>query len=517
MANTTGLIVSITQGMVPPKQYLQMAYAKFPTYGSSVSLIEGENPELMIAGEASLPPLDKLMEDLETNKDVPTLLYFAHSKTPLSAESEQPFPIIRDDKKNPRMVGYMEGDYFDPENGDSPHSDEYHMFLDVLGPQLSKIYTKMCKGDLAQFEEELLDPDTVKLIDSLVKGNRGVVTLQSISGKLFKFEKGNDEIGGEYPWGWVSQNLGFVEQSSKEYTAFKEPEAEPVKRTMGNRFGNKKPAVQVTSAVPAKPTTIHKQNEPEPPKTEGAVKVIEDAARPMIGCPPDIIKKGKNAMWDWYDKNCLGRPTKEGGLAGVLMPADDAYIAANSGKFGKLADKAAEMKAKIEASKANLQDSPFITPKLKTIINEMLDSGAVKAKTESGRILSADELKAPPTVAPWSVQMGRDLMEVFRWDHDIFDRFLIKCRDEKDFTPAILLYKELVHEQLKMLLDSPSDTKAEEKIKPPATNNEGDSIGGKLPKGNEVFSTQPDKVDDTSASPPAAKPKGNRFASRKAA
>lgn len=498
MATSSGLIIVTTAGLVPPKQYLQMAYAKFPTYGGS--LVRLDTPELVIAGDAALPPLDDLMKDLENNKDIVSILYFAHSKTPLTKESEQPFDIIVDDKGQRILCGFIEGEYPTKMHADAEHTDEFYVLDDVLGPHLRKIYTKMCGGDLDKFEEELLDPDTEKLINSL-SANRGVMVLQSLSGNVFKFEKGND-LGHEFPWGWVSNKLGFEEKSSKDYQPMTPPEPEkeevvPPKRTLGNRFGTKKTTVPAIANVEPVSTTIAKENA----KTDTALP--DNAGRPKISCPEPIRQKGKNDYMGWYKKWTIDIGlTKDQMKNGAEAPANDEWMAKNVGKFGKIADKTEEMRAKIEASKAKLREPPLIQPQTRKIINDLLDSGAIKAKLESGRILSADELKEAPKVAPWSAQFGRDLMEVYRWDREIIGEFIEKCEVNKDRLGTVLLIEELIRENLKLMLSEEPKTGTKE-----------------TPKVTETPATETKETSETPADPPPVvkKTSANRFATRKAA
>lgn len=487
MSTSTGLIIAPNLGFVPPKQYLQLAYAQFPSFWARVIRTEESgSPELVIECDDKLPPLEEMLKSLEDDKANLQLLYFANTKTKLTEESEQPFIIIRDEQKDPVLVGFIEGDYFTKQHAESVHTDEYHAYNDILGPQLNKIYNKMCDGDLAKLEEELDDDATVNMICSLA-GARGVIMLQSLSDKTFRYAKGNDDLEGDFPWGWVSQKLGFEEKSSKDYVAMTPPEPKPERsRGLGAsaRFKKDPPVIADT-----KPTVVHKPDSQtntgttiaaQNAKTEGAAAVIEDAARPKIKPPADLLKKGKNRVYDWYDDNCIGpRPTKDQCLSGVEWPANDKWIAANSGKkFQKLADGIEHFKEKIEASKATPKDVPIITARMRKVVKDMLDTGEIKALIEKGRVLNKDDLASPPKTAPFSAQLGYELEKVFRWDDEVFEKFLRKQETENDFTTARLLFAELIWELQRMLLaDSNTsekkeavntDTKAEEHIKPPA-------------------------------------------------
>lgn len=501
----SGLIIATKIEQVPPKAYMELVYQKFPSFGGSVTALT-DTKELHLAGDKELVPLDELMAALEENKQFISLLYFANSPQIITPESEQPFVFLRDEKEQRILCGCLEGVYAAKTKAEidtSPHTEEYHAANNVIAPYLRKIYNRICKGDLEAFEQEMMDADTIETINATAE-ERGVAVFLSVSGKLFKCEKGNEKLGLEFPWGWVSNNLGLASTQYQELT----PPAEETKPRGLGRFNKKPtvPSVQIASTEPAKVvvpdkgTAIHKENNPPPVETAASAAVLTDAARPLIGCPPDVLKKGKNAMWDWYDKNCTERPTKEEGLAGKKMPASDGYIAKHGKVWGKAKDKLEELAERIKTSDGKMPDVPVVSPRMRHVISEWLNTGVVKAVIDKGRILDIESLRAPPKVAPFSIQMPYPLENTFRWDDQIIEGFLQKCATEKDFTPARLLIVELQRELMKFLLEANklSDTAAEENI-------------GK--SGETVTNQEPDKIE----APATKRSASSRFGKAKAA
>lgn len=433
---TTGLIIDITEDHVPPKQFMELVWSKFTTYIGSVVHIAGDKPELVLSGSDELPPIDDFLSDLEKNKADKTVLHFTQSKTKLTDESEQPFVILRNDDGDPILVAMLEGEYFSPTGSDPAHTDEYHVVNGVLIPRMLKMFTKMYGSDIEKFDEELGDDETIGSINSLC-GTRGIVVLQSITGTTGRYEKGNDDLRGEFPWGFVSNKLGFVEKSSKD-----------VPTGRGGLLNKAKNILHISDTKPVESKTIADQLDKTTADTAVAPK------RPMIKPPADIIKKGKNATGQWYKDwghgcaDALPTNYKEG----VEVEANDKYIAQNAKKFGNLKDKLAEFQKNAEKAGAKLPAiSPIIVPKMKQIINELLDSGAIKAITDKAQVLDPDKLKAGPDVAPFSAQIGRDFTETFRWDGVVFDIFIRRCQREDDYTPVRQLFAEYQQEMFKLL------------------------------------------------------------------
>lgn len=501
--NTKAIIIIPTLGQVLPKAFMEKVWAEFPTYFGAVTRTEeGGKAELMQSGDTELPDLAGFLKQIEEDKNFPMMLQFVKAEQQLTTESQQPFVLLRNESNQPLVCGFMLGNYnfkTSAEDQKSPHTDEYFAHEKMLGPQLRRIFTKQCGGDLEKFEKELLEQDTIDLVNGFA-GDRGLVTLLSVSGNIYKFSKGIDIPDDKFPWAYVSDDLGFVEQSSQTYQPMEEPKKPELAPTgKGNRFGKAKAAVTaVIASVTPVNTTIAQEN-----KTD--TKLPDHSGRPMISCPQAIREKGKNKYTEWYEANTINIGlTKDQMKNGVAAPANDDYIAKHSGK--SLKETMEHFKDKIEQSKAVPSKAvPIISPRAKHVLNEFLNSGEIKAIIEKGRILNADELKAPPEVAPWSQQMGRDLMEVYRWDREVIDGMLKKCETEKDYMPAILLIEELVRENMKLLLDGPktTDTKAEDEIKPPPTNNEGSTI-------------KPVEPEVKPESKPASTNKFNRFGKKAA-
>lgn len=459
----SGLIVDLNVGHVPPKKYIELALAKFPHYIGSMVFIganAGSEAELVFSGDDVLPgTLDEFLHDLEENKDDKTILFFAHAglkKTAISTESEQPFVILRDEEGHPLLLGMMEGEYFSGKDADPAHTDEYHVMNGLLIPKLKKLVIKVCGSDIEKLDEELDDEETTNSINALA-GTRGIVVLQSITGKTKWYTKGNEDLEGEFPWGRVSNKLGFVEKSATEEIA------KPTVTGRKTLFNRAKTVLHIADTkTVSEGKTIAEQIDNPPADTAVEPK------RPLIRPPESVMKKGKNAVGGWYKEwghGCADAlPTNY--KDGVEVEANDRYLAQNVSKYGKLKEKLEEFKKRAEESGAVLKTgNPPITgviaPNLKRMINELLDSGAIKAITEKAQVLDPSKLGTPPDVAPFSAQIGRDFTETFRWDGVVLDKFIRKCSAENDFTPVRQLIVEYQQEMFK-LLAKPADEKEDE-------------------------------------------------------
>src|SRR4051794_12236042 len=104
-----GLIIVPTLGHVPTKAFMQIAYAKFPSFmGSAVALNDG-TPEIVVSVDDVLPDLDTFLNILDQNKNDPMMLFLADTgKNKLSDESQQPFIFVKDAQGKDVVVGCME-------------------------------------------------------------------------------------------------------------------------------------------------------------------------------------------------------------------------------------------------------------------------------------------------------------------------------------------------------------------------------------------------------------------------
>lgn len=463
MPHGNGLIIQTTPGLVMPEQYVRLAFEKFPTFMGGVTQVAG--PALEISTCDEYPTVEEFMEFLERDKDLPSLLFLYNSKTKLTAESQQPFVFVKDAGSQPVLCGMMEGDYFSREK-ETPHSEEYHVARS-LAPQLQKIFDKIAKGDIDMLDSELDDKDLLALIDQM-SGNRGITVLMSLTSKTVWAEKGNEGLSGEYPWGRVSNHLGYVE---KEEIKEDEKKEEPAR---GGRFGKSKttPAIAIasTEGVKQEGKTIASQLADDKTKTDTKL----EAPRPKCKPQTHEIKKGKEYLRNWYklndaDYESRGNRAPENFKEGVEVFASDHWIAQNAGK--SLQEGLKDFKAAAEHGdgKSYKSFAPVISPKMKNLIAEFIASDKIKAITGKGLILNPDDLKVGGSVAPFSMQMEKiKLEDTFRWDREVKHLLMEKCLgmklNEEQTMPIILAWEEAQRELMKLLQEPTGDTKAENEM-----------------------------------------------------
>lgn len=462
---SSGVIIIPEKGFVPPKAYLELCYKNFPDFGSSCYRLAdaGNEPEFLISGDKKLLSIDDMLKALEALKDEPGIVYFAKINGDLSKESEQPFEIIKDEANKPVGVAFIDGEYPQHSNKDSVDTDEANV-ADLIGMSLRKVYTKLCVSDITTFETELRDEDTKKYINSLCV-NRGVVAIMTLKGNIFRFESGNT-LGLKYPWGYVSNRLGF-----EGYQEIKEPTAEPKveepkgRGSMLDRIRNKitGPAVVIADTKPLDTKKIE-------PKADTGVKAPDHMIK-----PPDDLKKKKEwkKIKQWYDNWTEPHGlTKDNMMEGKAAPANERWIGQNIGKFVKATDGLEQLKDRIEASAGepgkNIPKAPIITPRMRHVVAALLESDHAKAITEGGKVLDPKELKEGPKIAPFSAQQGYPIDKVFCWDDRLYEDFLKKCHVENDWTPAILLFRELRDDLMALMIDEPKHDKDGNIVIPPA-------------------------------------------------
>lgn len=189
---------------------------------SAVAAAFVDRGELLISSVANTT-VDKIKKTAsETDrefKDYPILFAFFNHTNALLTEDKQPYVLLRNDKNEPIVSAFLEGDFSNMEQADSSHSDEYEAVKELLIPKFEKMF-KEAGSKLDQFMGMLQDKLVKREMQTLF--NKGSITIIACTGEIVTFAKGNENK--EFPWGWTTNSYGY-EQPTKEELAKEEPKS----------------------------------------------------------------------------------------------------------------------------------------------------------------------------------------------------------------------------------------------------------------------------------------------------
>lgn len=160
----------------------------------------------------------------------------------------QPYPIIETDGKY-RLLAFLEGNFKNKLGPGDTMSNENALVERWLKPKLQKLHGFL-GGDLSKIRAEIEEDGTTEEFKNMIE-DRGTFVLWFPDG-AYTITQSNPAFG-SYPWGTVSNNLGYTEGLEKVETV-----AEPKKPSMMDNFKSGVSAAAAAvglakPAVPAKP------------------------------------------------------------------------------------------------------------------------------------------------------------------------------------------------------------------------------------------------------------------------
>jgi len=443
--SNSGLVLIKNKGMLVPEGLVKKIIPAFPNFMGTVMQV---GPDLNPAAYDDVPSVDQFMSAQEASKDQTVIFYFGKTaqNTKFTDESVQPFELLADADGKCVLAAACEGEFFTFNKPESTHSDEYHMNEEFLKPTMAELLDA-ANGDLDALMAKIKEPLKQKqLLMAMV--NRGIIVLMSADGEIIKIEKGNDGMRMEELWGYVSNCLGYVEGSSKDVA----PEV-------------KKPGVvrRVIAAVtPAAKTTIASENtKPADTALADAMKTAKDehpvpapdffalkeqAGKIYIQCPQNITTKGERRDWHrmWTVLLPNGEPpSKYKDHPGPWCEANQNFLDVRSKKIS-------DWKT-LPLPQVHMSVTPIITPKTKSALTQLINSGAVQAIITKAKVLNPDELKNR-SVASFSAQQGIEFSDTLQWDREIKLKIIEKCIAEKDLMPIILAWEEAQNECMALMV-----------------------------------------------------------------
>lgn len=229
-----------------PEAFLRKVIKEFPNGGGYAVQKDGELVTDHSDTGATLSDVQDLMKSAASYR-----ILFAFNKLETMKEHMlQPFNVAIDGDDTVISFG-IDGHF--PSMVEAGHTEESLLAQRVMFPNIQK-RVQYSGGDLDKFVAELRDPTFVDMVMSRI-GDRGSFVFLPPVGEAIWL--GKNKAGSTYPWGQVSNTLGYTETPA---TSEVTPKAEAKKGWWGKSKGPEVPVAQdqptpkVEPAAPAAPS-----------------------------------------------------------------------------------------------------------------------------------------------------------------------------------------------------------------------------------------------------------------------
>lgn len=432
-----GTIVIKGAGQLIPEAYINILTDRRKS-GVGVASASPEQMLLSVCGDA-LATAD-VMAAQEEGKEFPAVFYFASHPDKANVDDIQPYVLLKDDKDQPLVLGFVEGNFSEYADEKSERADGFHLAMTYLIPKISQFYN-MVGHDIGRLEQELRSPIVSTEMKRLPSA-RGAIVLMLRNGACIDYNKDN-MLGGTFPWGWTSDTLGYTENAGTTSDVNKDkPKLSLFKKPM-------------TASVPASPppAPIKKDDPPfEPDKKVGPEYQVpehlpegltynEKSGKFYAQCPDKVGPKKDREQWyrSWTGACPSNYKTK--------MPQAPKVELSHQMTQAMLirVQKATEPKKDVEpkyvqvTNKEPEKSRPIVSAEDKAGIATWLKSGMVEKilDASSKQILSPEQMQELESKYPTFFEItGKHVEETFNWPWDIK---VYLCKNHPEVAALLLL------------------------------------------------------------------------------
>lgn len=264
-----GLIVGVHKKHNIPDTALELIFKNFPSaFGGVVPTeIEGKKQLLVSLTDNGLTA-EQMQEVMKEFLNQDKTFFFGNFPKGYSGTDIQPFTLIADATDMPLLTAFMDGNYAPFAKEKSEHSAEYHAFEEMLKPTLKELFDSEAVGkDINKLMNVIKNDTKLRKTMELMSPDRGQITLVGVTGEIFSPVMKND-LFREFPWGSMSNHLGYAEASS--VTA-------GVRRLFQSKPTRAEPVAPAPAPADDKPAIVNKP--PEKPKTDTLVPANAGASK----------------------------------------------------------------------------------------------------------------------------------------------------------------------------------------------------------------------------------------------
>jgi hypothetical protein len=287
---TSPIIVRRNGNQFIPNDYLELVLKTHSAaWSASFVSTEGDKKDLMVAkGDGDGLNVKLIQETMEACPlDDITFCFYASDKA-LNMDDINPYVLLKNGD-DAQVVAFVSGEFPGFEKPTSSKSSEFFFAHEYLKPKLEGV-SELVDGNLEKIVSFISKPNFKN--DALNNApSHAVITLMCADNTTISFAKAEDSA--EYPWGWVSNNLGYAKAKPE---AKKEGEDKPVKKGMfsGKSTVREKANVQQPTAP-----------EPKPEKSDAVTATAESLKANALEnytvkkgvLPPEHLSRKERGKW----------------------------------------------------------------------------------------------------------------------------------------------------------------------------------------------------------------------------
>lgn len=263
-----------------PAEWLSRVQRDYPTV--DVATLQKDKLIFVRKGESS-----NITAAVKGLKDNTMLVHFSKYESGTNETDIQPYVVLKREDESPLMVCVIEGVFPNFDQKGSGHDQHFHVFS-KFRERLEAMY-ELANNDLDKVYDFIQKPTFRTDIESMFAA-RGTISIIDAKGRTKTFAR--NDLGAQFPWGYVSNTLGYKEADVKDVPKEEAKKEDPLAALM----------TQAHEQVADKPQEVK-----EPPKesVQPAPAVVLPEGKKVT--PPVHIQAKK--LRGWYKSNAGFEPS----------------------------------------------------------------------------------------------------------------------------------------------------------------------------------------------------------------
>lgn len=282
-----GTIVFRKKDAMIPEAFLELVFKENSAFLSSAFIDTDKTMSMDAIADHALSDINDAQELV---KDRDSIFFLGNFKEP--EESLQPFVVLENDKGEPILTAFLDGDFSNYADAKSANSDAFHALNKYFRPRIEKWFKK---GGLDNVLDELDDAATKEDIRNTFMG-RGAILFFAVNGKHIFVQNKNPEYA-EYPWGFTTNSHGYKEEAAKtsvpvagpkKFAKFGKKNTEQVNTEAANDKVSSKSSTDGAEAPPPTAKAADSGPAEEKQETKTIATVAEASSGTVVGWKPEF-------------------------------------------------------------------------------------------------------------------------------------------------------------------------------------------------------------------------------------
>lgn len=204
MTTHSGVTFMVKKGCDVPKDYLFRVASNNPSCAGAATVVDGSVLMQIFNTPCPVEGYEDIRKEL---KEQDVFFWSGNHPGDVGAEDIQPFVLNTDEKDNPIIVLFIEGNFHGTPPEGSNHSPAWHLMQEDIAPKIAQL-ARLVDGDLDKLLGEMQSPLFKKDMDRLSIDHGNITFLIANGDKAEHLVFGNNPTVG-FSWGWTSQAYGY--------------------------------------------------------------------------------------------------------------------------------------------------------------------------------------------------------------------------------------------------------------------------------------------------------------------